>query len=111
RRDLAQHARPDVRALVTVVLVAVAGLLRAPAADGGAPAHERHLLALVIGVQGQAGETLPRRIAPLVLVVEPRIVPDVPAIDDDRELHVRRVVLGPGWQLDRSPEALERRGV
>src|SRR5262249_41119003 len=110
RHDLPNHARADVGALVTKVLVTVRRLLGAPAADRGAPARERDALALVGREQGEVWITLAREGAEMALRVERQVVPNVAAIDDDREIHVRRVVLRARRQLDRRAQRLKMLG-
>ena len=60
-------------------------------------------------VQGQ-GRVLLRTWAELPVVVEGQVVPDVAAINDDRQVHLLRVVVGGRRQLDRRAQVLELGG-
>ena len=107
RDDVADHARADVRLLVAEVFVAVRRLLRSPAADGRPPARQRRQLAADLRVQRQRRVLLARLRLVVALLVERQVVPDVAAIDDDREVHVVGVVVGTRGQLDRHAQPLE----
>ena len=96
RHHVADDPRAHVRALVAEVLVAVAGLLGAPAADGGAPLGQHDVLVPVLHVQGELRILLARLRFIGAGGVEGQVVPDVAAVDDHRQIHVGPVVLGRG---------------